>query len=523
MAYDILIKSATIIDGTGSQPQFGDIGITGEYISDIGDLGNAGATIVINGFGKYVTPGFVDITNHSDTHLTLFKYPGLESALMQGVTTIIGGNCGASLAPLGRPEAISAIRRWADPSEINVSWATVDEYLKSLESFSFGANFGTLIGYGTLRRGIIGDTVRELNFEEQEELKNLLRSGMAEGAYGLSLGLTYNHERISTTEEILEYGKIAAASGGILKMHLRSEGFDLLSSVNEAIRITREAGVSVQISHLKAIGKKAWPLLPKALELIARARESGLNISFDVSPYQTTGSLLYLLIPGWARHGGFTELFKRIDNKIEREKILEALRSYTLHYDKILITSAKIKTIVGQSLAEIAQRGGFSPEEALVEVVRVNEGRVTIRGRTLSMENTVLALQDKHSFVASDGPSLSVKAETSGDLLHPRAFGAFPRFLGRFAPRLNIPIAEAVWKISGGPAEKMGILRRGTIKKRNFADITIFDPKIIKDRATYKNPYRYPAGIEWVIVNGKVAVEQGKYMGVRGGKILRRG
>ena len=522
MAYDILIKGGTVIDGAGSPPRLTDIGINGDQISDIGDLGNQDAAKTIDAYGKYVTPGFIDITNHSDTHLTLFKYPGQESLLMQGVTTIIGGNCGASLAPLGSREAIGAIRKWVDPSEINVNWATEKEYLDVLDSFRFGVNFGTLVGYGTLRRGVIGDGVRELNGNEREALKLLLRQALTEGAFGLSLGLAYGHERIASTEEIIDAGKAVEETGGIIKIHLRSEGLQILSSVNEAIRIGRETGAPIQISHFKVIGRKAWPYLSKSLELINSAKASGVKIDFDVSPYRTTGSLLYLLIPNWARHGGLTELFKKIDDLEERKKIVEALRSHTLHYDKILVTSAKLKSAVGHTIAELAEEGGLSPEETILEILRTSEGRVTVMGRTISMKNTKSEIIDPNSIIASDGMGLAQDAQKSDDLTHPRSFGTFPRYLSKFVSSLNIPVAEAIKKITSRPAEKLNIKGRGIIASKRFADIVVFDPKLLQDRATYQNPYRYPSGIDCVIVNGKVAVEKGRIIDSTSGKILRR-
>lgn len=522
MAYDILIKSGTMIDGTGKPPLLADVGIDGDRISAVGNLGNAAAAVTINAYGKIVSPGFIDITNHSDTHLTLFKYPQQESLVMQGITTIIGGNCGASLAPLASRQALDAIKKWADPSEINVNWATIGEYLQALEGLRLGINFGTLVGYGTLRRGVIGDETRILNLEEREQVKFLLRQGAKEGAFGLSLGLAYGHERISSTEEIIEIAKALRGTGKIIKIHLRSEGMEILASVNEAIRIGRETGIAVEISHLKAIGKKAWPSLSKALKLIARAKASGLDISFDVSPYRSTGSLLYLLIPWWARQGGFHELFRRIDDSVERKKIIQALAAHTLHYDKILITSARTKGIVGHTLAEVAEEGGLSPEEALVETVRANEGRVAIIGRTVSMKNTLLEISDDSAIISSDGLGLSQEAQQLGDLVHPRSFGSFPRFLGHLAPKLNMSMPEAIRKITSFPAERLGIEARGIITKKNFADLVIFDPRLFQDRATYKNPFRYPAGIEWVIVNGKVTVGQGRVTGERAGRILRK-
>lgn len=335
---------------------------------------------------------------------------------------------------------------------------------------------------------------------------------------GLSLGLVYGHERISPTEEIIEIARVLQETGGIIALHLRSEGSELLASVNEAVRIGRDLRVPVHISHLKAVGRKSWGSLKKSLDLIDNARNSGVDITFDVSPYNTTGSLLYLLIPSWARQGGFKELFRRIDDREEHAKIIESIKNATLHYDRILITNAKTKTIVGHTLAEIAEEGGISPEEALLSTIRANEGRVAIRGRTISKQNTELEIAYEHSLIASDGAGYSQDAAQAGNLVHPRSFGAFPHFWHRFGSERP---EHAITKITSLPASRLNLATRGTIKKGNFADITIFDPKLFRDRATHTNPFRYPSGMEWVLVNGAIAVENGQPLGTRAGRALR--
>lgn len=522
MAYDILIKGGTIIDGTGEPAFLADLGIKGDEVSAIGDLKDAGARTRIEASGKYVVPGFVDLTNLSDSHLTIFKYPSMDSLLMQGITTIIGGNCGASLAPLVRPEAIHVVRKWADLSEVNVDWASVAEFLKVVEGLRLGVNFGTFVGYGTLRRGIIGDDSRPLNLEEAERLRDVLTHGLKEGAFGISLGLAYGHERVSTTEEIIDIVRTFHGTGRIVKIHLRSEGRGLMAGVNEAIRISRESQVPVQISHLKAVGEGAWPNLPKVLSFIERAKQSGSDIGYDISPYRSTGSLLYVLIPAWARMGGLTEVFKRINNPSDREKIIDDLKAAKFPYEKLLILSAKSKFVVGKTIADVAYSSNSSPEETMLNLFRLNEGRITISGKAVSLQNVVLEVQDKNSLISSDGAGYSQEAAKTGNLLHPRSFGAFPHFWHRFVKDLKvISPEEAVRKMSSGPASRIGLKNRGSIKKGNFADIAVFDPKIFKDRSTHHFPFRYPAGMEWVVVNGRVAVEQGRLTGVRAGQVVK--
>lgn len=524
MAYDIIIKSGMVFDGAGQEPaSAADVGVRGDEIAFIGDLNGVDAPTVINAYGKYVAPGFIDITNHSDTRLSLFTYPHLESMLMQGVTTIIGGNCGSSLAPLAGHEAIKSISKWADLSAININWATFDEYLAALSALPLGINFGSFAGYGTLRRGVAGDTLRPLQTEEKEGVKQMLRDAIAQGAFGMSTGLSYSHERISPTEELIDICSVLRDNKGIFKVHLRSEGIELLAAVNEVVRIGREADIPVHISHLKAIGKKAWRLMKPSLELIRNARSSGVDITVDISPYHSTGSLLYLLLPPWARHGGFTQLFKRIDDPEERRKITLELKNYTLHYDKIRVLSAPITAIVGKTLAQVAERAGIPPEEALLQTLRANEGRVTVLGRTIAPINVRRALEEEYTVVASDGEGLSETARASGLLTHPRSFGAFPHFWHRYVSDRELILAhKAIAKMTGGPARRLGIHKRGILKKGAYADIVVFDPKLFRDRATIKDPFQYPQGIEAVLVNGALAVEGGKITGERGGKILRK-
>lgn len=520
--FDIIIKSGTVYDGTGRDPVQVDVGIVGNQIAAIGELKDS-APLVVNAIGKYVAPGFVDMTNHSDTHLTMFKYPGLESLLMQGITTVIGGNCGSSLAPLASPHAIEGIRKWADLSEIIINWATFEEYLSELKTLGIGVNMGSFVGYGTLRRGVIGNSARLLTSEEKEKIKFLLASALTQGAFGLSLGLSYGHEAVSPTEELIEIAKVLQEKNSILKVHLRSEGKGLLAAVNEVVRIGRETGASIQISHLKAIGKKSWRMLTPVLEIIHNARASGMDINFDVSPYATTGSALYLLIPAWAREGGFTELFKRIDDPIERKKIIDTLSTYTLHPNKMLITSSSIKNIVGKTLAEVAENAGIAIEEALLASVRASEGRVSIIGRTLSVRNTLREVKDANSFIASDGAGYDDTASVSGDLTHPRSFGAFAHFWHRFVnERRLLSPQEAIKKITFDPARKLGLRVRGLIVKDCVADIVVFDPKLFKERNTYRDPYKYAIGMDWVFVNGKAAVKQGALTHERYGQVLKK-
>jgi N-acyl-D-aspartate/D-glutamate deacylase len=443
--------------------------------------------------------------------------------LNQGVTTILGGNCGASLAPLVKPSDIQAIRKWADPSEINVNWASFGEFLENLETLGLGVNFGSLVGYGMVRRGVMADASKPANPEERAKIEIILKSAMKEGAFGLSSGLAYSHEKYASAEELLNALRLVGENKGVYSVHLWSEGRDLLGSINNILQLARDSGASIHISHLKAIGKKTWPDMAKALSMIDRAKSSGADISFDIFPYRRTGSLLYLFIPSWARDGGFDRMFQRFRDAATREKIKENLKAQTLHYENILVAAAKNMAVVGRTIKELSDSMNSSPEDTILDLLLANEGRVTIFGRTLAAKNIALGLKHESSMISSDGEGYGTEERKTGNLVHPRSFGTFAHFLHHFVRDKKIlGWEEGIKKITAMPAKKFGIMSRGVLEKNYFADIVLFNPAVLKDNATYENPFHYPSGIEFVLVNGRIAAEKGKVTGIKSGKILRR-
>lgn len=523
--YDILIKNGLLIDGTGTSPVAKDIGISGEIISDIADsIPEKNGRMVIDAKGKFVTPGFVDITSHSDTTWTIFEYPGQESLLTQGVTSIIGGNCGSSLAPLVYPEALKSIQKWTDISDITTNWATVKEFIEELSKKTLGVNFGTLVGHGTMRRGVIGEQIRPLNLEEIEKIKYLTGESMKAGAFGLSTGLGYSHEQPATADEVINFVRVVKEYGGVYKTHLRSEGREgLLAAINEVIKIGRETEVPVLISHLKAIGKKEWQYINQALDMIKNARNDGIMISFDVFPYLRTGSHLYQLLPRWSREGGFIKIFERLKSPDSFAKMVIDMQKATLHYNRIIIASAKDTSVVGKSIEEIARTAGLTPEESIAELLLVNEGRVSIFNKNLSAKNLIKLILYPESSIASDGAGYGIEHRNSGVLVHPRSFGTFVHFLHHLVVILKkLSWEDAIQKVSSRPAQIIGLKNRGLITRKNFADMVIFSPDNLADNSTYSNPYQYSKGIDYVIVNGKIAVKNGEPTGVLAGKILKK-
>ncbi len=524
--YDILIKNGTVIDGTGKNSIKTDLSIEKDKIEKIDCLDKASAKIVIDAEGKYVSPGFIDINNHSDGYWSLFTTPSLESMLYQGITTIIGGNCGSSLAPLISGGAILSIQKWADINDISVNWLSMAEFLNVLEKRRIGVNFGTLVGHSTLRRGIIGEEFRELKQKEIKMIEKILQDSLKEGALGLSTGLVYSHAKIATTEEIVKLAKIVEKEGGIYTSHIRGEAEELIPAINETILIAKKTKISTEVSHLKSMGKKNWPNFSKAIEIIEKAKNEGININFDVYPYTTTGSVLYIFLPDWVAEGGKRVMVKRLkDPAIKAKVIKEMQETRAYEYEKVVIAISPVdRTFIGKRITEIAQTQGVSMEEAIINMLIASEGKVITFFETLNEENVRLALKHPLAFIGSDGSGYDISYyKRKGELVHPRCFGAFPRFLGRYV-RDNKLMSweEAIYKITGGPAEKLRLKNRGTIKAGNFADVVIFNPKTIIDKATFSNPFQYPEGVDYVIINGKIVIDKGKYTGEKAGKVLRK-
>lgn len=520
---DLIIKNGMVIDGTGKQAYRADIAVIKGKIGKIGDLSADTASRTIDATNMYVCPGFIDITNHADTHWTLFSSPGQESMVRQGITTIFGGSCGSSLAPLVRSDVIKSIQKWADISKININWLGMDEFLKELEHHKLGVNFGTFVGHGTLRRDVLVDDISTAAAVDMEQMDFLLKRAMKEGAFGLSFGLTFGHGHAASPEELLLLAKSVKDAGRLITIHLRDEGKNLLPSINEVLHIMRETGVRIQVSHLKALGRESWEEVPKALDIFRRAREEGMDISATVFPYTKTGSLLYTLLPAWAREGGKEAIFARLRHEEERRSIIQNLEEATLHYDNITIASAKNdKRIVGKSLRRVAGDWGLKIEEALLQILLLNDLSATIFGATIRQDNVDALYKEPNVYFSTDGVGMGMETAQSGDLEHPRSFGATARFLGEYVRDRNVLSWEdAIYKMTKGPAETIGLKGRGILALEAHADIVVFDPERIVDNATFDDPFQYPSGIEYVVVNGAVALEKSKPTGDFSGAILR--
>ncbi len=524
--FDILIKNARIVDGTGSPSFEGSIGIKGEKISAVGDLYESQAETIIDAKGLAVSPGFIDIHAHSE--FTLLADPRGEGKVMQGVTTEVSGNCGLSAGPL-YGEYFE--RRKGDLKELGLelSWHDLDTYLEILETAGTSLNFATLIGHGNLRGSVVGYGNRKPTHEEMEKMKSLLRDSMKAGGFGLSSGLIYPPGVYSETEELIELAKVVKEFGGFYASHMRSEGEKLLEAISEAIRIGEESGIPVQISHLKTGGERNWHKLEGAFELIEAARERGIDVTADRYPYTASSTDLDAILPSWAYEGGVEAELKRLSDPDTRDRLKNDI--LTQHpkddyWETVMVAAVdteKNRGFEGKTMAEVAREMGKEPCEALFDFLLEERLRISAIYFSMSEENLRKILRKDYVMVGSDSSARAINGPTRLGKPHPRTFGSFPRILSKFVREEKVlTLEDAVRKITFLPAHRLGLNDRGVIKNGAFADLVIFNPERVHDTASYTEPYSYPMGIRHVIVNGTFVVRDGAHTGAMPGKVLRR-
>jgi len=526
--FDIIIKNGTVIDGSGNQRFKADIGVKKDRIVKIGNIQEK-ARRTIDASNLIVAPGFIDIHSHSE--FTLLANPLAESKVRQGVTTEVVGNCGISSAPL-IGEALELAKRSAQKYGIKISWSTFREYFSLLERRGVAVNVASLVGHGTLRCAVAGFK-EKICAKDLERMKMLLEKSMIEGAIGMSSGLFYAPGYYATTEELIELCTVVAKYGGIYSTHLRNEGNMIIQSVKEAIKIGRHARVPVQISHLKVCGVKNWGNIQRVLKIIEKVRKEGINITFDVYPYNATSTELTALLPPWIYKGGHSEFSKRIQNQRIRSQLKEEMINPSLNwesmtsqtgFERIVISDCpKHRNFEGKNIYEISDICKKDPFEVIFDLL-IEDESISIIAFEISEEDMQQILIHPLSMVGSDGRALSKKGFLGEAKPHPRNYGAFPRVLGRYVREKGLLTLElAVKKMSFMPAAKIGIRGRGLLKEGNYADIVIFDAKKIIDTATYHNPHQYPLGIEYVMVNGELVICDGEHTEMLPGRTLLLG
>ncbi len=460
----LLIKNVQIIDGEGKPSYKSDVYIQKNIISAIGDLKDKEAEEVIDGLGNYLTPGFIDIDTDSDHYLDIFTNPRQEDFSKQGVTTIIGGQCGASLAPL-MYGTLESIRQWSNPDLINVDWHTMAEFLHTLDKVPLGVNFGTFAGHSTMRRALVGDTERGLTKNEIAILKGILQQSVKDGAFGLSVGLGYAQGRIATEEEIRELVKSLKSLNAIYSVHLRSQTDDLLNSVREVIKVSSESGVKTVISHFRPIvGFENQ--FEEAIKLI---KENSDNVRFDIYPHETCIEPIYMLLPKWAQMDNLRIMQENIKNKEICGQIEKEFTSMQLG-DIEVAKAPQNDNLVGKNLVQISENLGFTHAKALVELMKMTNLNAIVVYKNVNFDTLIKALSDDRAFIASNGNS-----PPKNFLKHERSTNTFPKFLEIVFKNNLMPIEAAIKKITSVPAHFFGMENRGVVKEGKVADLVILD------------------------------------------------
>jgi N-acyl-D-amino-acid deacylase len=529
---DIVIHGGHIIDGTGNPWYVGDIAITDGRIVAIGKIPGGIAKRVIEARGLVVAPGFIDMLGQSETALLIDNRS--VSKLAQGITSEITGE-GGSIAPQNAL-TIAAAQPSLDPYHLKIDWSTLDEYWLRLAKKGTPINIGTYVGAAQVREAVLGDVNRAPTPEELEKMKALVAQAMQQGALGISTALIYPPGHYAKTEELIELAKVAARYGGIYATHMRSEGQNEVAAVREALRIGQEAGLPVEIFHLKVSGKGRAGKMIDIVRMIQEARDRGQDVTADMYPYLAGATALASSLPPWVADGGMDKLLERLHDPAVRQRIKTEMSATgertweNLYLDAggapgVMVASVvnpELKQFTGKTVAEIAQAQKKDALDALMDFVLADKGLSGALYFIASEEDLQTGLKQPWTSIGLDANELSLDGPLFEPHTHPRAFGSMPRFLGHYVRDLQLmPLEQAIRKITSLPAQREHLVGRGLIKEGFFADITIFNPDAIIDKATYTEPAQLAEGVSYVLVNGQVAFENGKATGAMAGKALK--
>src|SRR5436309_11798623 len=528
--FDVIIKGGTVYDGTGAEPKQADVAICGDRIVGVGDFKTAKAKTIIDANGLAVAPGFINMLSWSTQ--SLIQDGRSQSEIRQGVTTEIMGE-GESMGPVNDRVREHMLREQTD-IKYDIKWNTLAEYLRYLETRGVSCNVASFIGATTIREYVIGFEDKAPTPEQLDQMRELVRKEMEAGALGIGTSLIYPPAFYAKTEELIELCKVAAKYQGKYISHMRSEGNQLFEALDELIRIAREAKIPAEVYHIKAAGEKNWGKVDELLSRIESAQKEGLNIRANMYTYTAAGTGLDACLPPWTEDGGYKALFKRLRDPATREKIKAEVKIDSDAWEnlylaagspeKILLVgfkSEKLKPLTGKSLAEVAKMRGKDPIETIMDLISEDESRIGTIYFLMSEENVKKELGKPWISFGSDEASQAPEGVFLKSNPHPRAYGNFARVLGKYArDEKVITLPEAVRRLSALPAMNLGLDHRGFIQDGMFADVVVFDPAIIADRATFEKPHQYAVGMKHVVVNGVQVLKDGEHTGAKPGRAL---
>jgi N-acyl-D-amino-acid deacylase len=528
--FDVIIKGGTVYDGTGEKARVVDVAISGDRIAGFGSFSPDQARTVIDAKGMAVAPGFVNMLSWSTE--SLIEDGRSQSEIREGVTTEIMGE-GFSMGPLN-DRIKERMRSQQGDIKYEIKWNTLAEYLRYLEQRGVSCNVASFLGATTIREYVVGLEDKPPTPEQLEQMRQLVRQEMEAGALGIGTSLIYPPAFYAKTEELIELCKVAAKYQGKYISHMRSEGNRLLEATDELLRISKEAGIPAEIYHIKAAGQPNWGKADAMLAKIEEARKAELKITADMYAYTAAGTGLDACLPPWTEDGGYPALFKRLRDPATREKIAAEVRTPSDKWEnlylaagspeKILLAgfkSEKLKPLTGKSLAEVAKMRGKDPVETAMDLISEDESRIDSIYFLMSEENVKKEIAKPWVSFGSDEASQAPEGNFLKSNCHPRAYGNFARVLGKYVREEKVlTLEQAIRKLSGLPATNLGLDHRGFVKEGMFADVVVFDPATIADRATFEKPHQYAVGVKHVLVNGVQVLKDGEHTGAKPGRAL---
>jgi N-acyl-D-amino-acid deacylase len=530
-SFDVVITNGHIIDGTGSPWYSGDVGIRGGKIAAIGNLGDVQRTRTINVHGMVVAPGFIDMLGQSE--LTILVEPRLPSKIYQGITTEITGE-GDSAAPLN-DAIMQAKRHTYDHYRITPDWRSFQQYFARLEKQGMGINLASYVGATQVRRMVLGDDDKQPTAAQLDQMRELVRQAMREGAVGVSTSLEYAPAPYAKTDELIALASEASKFGGIYATHMRNESNNVLSAIDEALRIGREGHIPVEIWHLKVAGKANWGRMPEVVAKINAARAEGMDITADTYAYPAWFNDFSAFVPAWAHDGGNARLIERLKDPAMRARIRKDMMTPSTTWDNEweeigspqdvligVVKNPKLLPLQGKRLSEVAKMQNKDPMDALFDLLIDDNASTEVAVFGMSEPDIVLALQQPWVAFDNDSAGASPDGILGQEHPHPRAYGTFPRILRKYVrEEKKLTLEDAIRKFSALPAQRMRLTDRGVLKAGMWADVVVFDPATIRDLATFENPNQLSQGMEYVLVNGVAVIDQGKQTGALPGRVLR--
>jgi N-acyl-D-amino-acid deacylase len=529
--FDLVITNGHIVDGTGSPWYSGDVGIRDGRIAAIGNLSGAARKQTIDARGEVVAPGFIDMLGQSE--MTILVDPRLPSKIYQGITTEVTGE-GGSAAPLN-DTIIQADRPSYEHYKINPDWRTFRQYFARLEKQGMGINVASYVGATQVRRMVLGDADVQPTPDQLNQMKALVRDAMHDGAAGVSTSLMYAPAPYAKTEELIALASEASKFGGIYATHMRNESDSVLESIDEAVRIGREAHIPVEIWHFKVAGKRNWGRMPELVARVNQARAEGADVEADTYAYTAWFNSMSAFVPAWAHDGGDAKLIERLKDPATRARIRKVMETPSKDWDNewqeisgpqdvivSVVQNPALKQFQGKRLSEVAKAWNRDPIDTLFDILIEDKAFTECAVFGMSEPDVALALQQPWVSVDNDSSGTSPEGILGEEHPHPRAYGTFPRILRKYVrEEKKLTLEEAIRKFSSLPAQRMRLADRGVLKQGMWADVVVFDPETIRDLATFDDPNQLSQGMEYVLVNGVPVIEGGKMTGALPGKVLR--